>query len=321
MIVSGVEAHYDLQANKDVRACDANETRRMGVLYNYKRYANSVKRSLIQTFARNVSLLIDIGCGRGGDILKWRDAHVKNVLATDLSAAQLDEARSREVGGARGTRGARGGKAHSRTSVIWMHHDMLDTDLAESIKGKLGVGGGEGLERLDLEKGADAVSCMFSLQFVFRSEAAASALLRNVSSLLRPGGVFFGVAPCADSILSLLEGKSSLRIQPPQTPFVLRLGLEDPERGEGELQGEFGRALNFSLQDTVTHDSDACEDAHEYLLPKTQLVRLADRHGLELLQLKSMLSLGGYAGMPVLSEEEKKVAGLYFAFAFHKRDV
>jgi mRNA (guanine-N7-)-methyltransferase len=77
--------------------CEALATRRSCVLYTYKRYANAVKRQLIISYARGANCLVDVGCGRGGDISKWRDACVKNVVATDLSAAQLEEARAREL--------------------------------------------------------------------------------------------------------------------------------------------------------------------------------------------------------------------------------
>ena len=73
---SGVQVHYDSQAHKHTNLRDALAARRAGVLFTYKRYANSVKRQLIQSHARDARLLIDIGCGRGGDIAKWRDARV-----------------------------------------------------------------------------------------------------------------------------------------------------------------------------------------------------------------------------------------------------
>lgn len=317
---SGVQVHYDSQAHKHTNLRDALAARRAGVLFTYKRYANSIKRQLIQSHARDARLLIDIGCGRGGDIAKWRDARVHHVVAMDLSAAQLDEARSRETDGRGG-----GGRAH--TAIAWRQLSMLAPDFAEELEPEVARGGGGG--------GADAISAMFCVQFAFGSEAVASALLRQVSSLLRPGGVFFGTAPDADAVLTALGGSSSVTLQPPQVPFVLRLRLlEEAAAGRGEggeglgESDEFGRALFFSLEDTVTQDSDGLGDAHEYLTSRRQLARLADNHGLEALSLESMLRPaggggggGGRGGLPELSEAEARVAGLYFTFAFRKRAV
>ena len=67
-----------------------------------------------------------------------------------------------------------------------------------------GGGGGGGGGAL-----ADAVTVQFALQYAFSSEHVASSVLRDASAMLRPGGVFFGVAPDADAILRALgEGES-----------------------------------------------------------------------------------------------------------------
>jgi hypothetical protein len=74
----------------------------------------------------------------------------------------------------------------------------------------------------------------------------------QVSSLLRPGGVFFGVAPDADIILHTLGGSDEVTMQPPEVPFVLRLkrlrdaakaggGGEGTRGNEGDAKGAGGR--------------------------------------------------------------------------------
>uniref|UniRef100_A0A453CGQ4 mRNA (guanine-N(7))-methyltransferase n=2 Tax=Aegilops tauschii subsp. strangulata TaxID=200361 RepID=A0A453CGQ4_AEGTS len=52
------------------------------------------------------------------------------------------------------------------------------------------------------EKGiqADIVCCMQNLQLCFESEEHAKKLLNNVSSLLKPGGYFFGIIPDSSTI-------------------------------------------------------------------------------------------------------------------------
>ena len=74
--------------------------------------------------------------------------------------------------------------------------------------------------------------------------------------MLRPGGVFFGVAPDANAILSALgEGESGpsrqLRRGPPEHPFALFLHLLSGGEAGGRA-AHFGSELVFSLQDTVT---------------------------------------------------------------------
>ena len=198
---------------------------------------------------------------------------------------------------------------------------------------------------------------------------------------MRPGGVFFGVAPDADNILQTLGDSEEVTIQPPEVPFVLRIKrLRDAAGGGGGMQGgieegdcgggnggkgddakgagggsgtnaagavdasgdehrsefrcesgsEFGRRLYFSLENTVTQDSDRQGDAHEFLIERSTLVRLASAQGLRPILLESMLhpSAGGGGkrgrggsedgGLPCLSAAEASVARLYFSFAFRK---
>jgi hypothetical protein len=75
----------------------AMASRQASRLHAYRRYANAVKRHLIETHAAGARCLVDIGCGRGGDLGKWRHAGIRRVVATDLSEGRLDEARARRL--------------------------------------------------------------------------------------------------------------------------------------------------------------------------------------------------------------------------------
>ena len=66
---SAVESHYDKQAvGENVNRGDYFKNRRSGPLYKYKDFANNVKRRLIKQHAGRASSLVELGCGRGGDI-------------------------------------------------------------------------------------------------------------------------------------------------------------------------------------------------------------------------------------------------------------
>ena len=54
-----------------------------------KRYHNKIKRMLIQRFAKDCSALLDLACGRGGDLMKWVDAGVKYVRGYDIAAEEV----------------------------------------------------------------------------------------------------------------------------------------------------------------------------------------------------------------------------------------
>ena len=130
---------------------------------------------------------LDLGCGRGGDIGKWRGANVRQVVALDLSAGQLNEARVRAGGRSRGQGrgrrppGAQGPGRGRGTQITWKQCDMLEPALASSIQRDLVAAGAAA--------GADAVAAMFCMQYSFGSADAASQLLSQIGAMLRPGGV------------------------------------------------------------------------------------------------------------------------------------
>ena len=94
----------------------------------------------------------------------------------------------------------------------------------------------------------------------------------QAASLLKDGGILFGVAPDADAICALLDSRGKiiaaelprhtqeLHLQPPAYPFslLLRLILRSEVNGDDRPKAlEFGSELLFALEDTVTQGSEA----------------------------------------------------------------
>jgi len=137
---SAVQSHYNKQANLNKNQMQVMKQRKNGPLIKYKDFANSVKRRMYAEYAQGVSSLVDLACGRGGDISKWRDAGAQNVIAMDLSAAQLEDARNREEGDGKGdakgdgkgdvkgvSRGGAG--AGKSTKIVWIQDSSRRMDL------------------------------------------------------------------------------------------------------------------------------------------------------------------------------------------------
>lgn len=62
--------------------------------FNMKRYHNWIKRNFINEFCSNKTL-IDLSCGRGGDIQKWIDYGVRYVEGYDINITSITEAKLR----------------------------------------------------------------------------------------------------------------------------------------------------------------------------------------------------------------------------------
>jgi mRNA (guanine-N7-)-methyltransferase len=50
------------------------------IFSNMRNFHNYIKRELIIKYAKNEEKLIDLCCGKGGDMHKWINAKIKNIL-------------------------------------------------------------------------------------------------------------------------------------------------------------------------------------------------------------------------------------------------
>lgn len=95
----------------------ALRSRSEGAALPLKQYHNSIKRELINAFSGGQGAsLLDLACGRGGDIWKWFDAGLSYVLGVDLSPGEVAEATRRfdEATSKRDKAGNRGGRSGLR---------------------------------------------------------------------------------------------------------------------------------------------------------------------------------------------------------------
>ena len=157
-----------------------------------KTYHNVVKRHLISTFASGADSLLDIACGRGGDLHKWDSAKIRRVHGVDISPREIDEAKRRYASG------------------TW-NHTTCDFHVSSTLATKDWF-----------FKAYDVVSCMFALHYFCGSERALDHILRNVRASLKPGGFFIGTVPDGAKILDHVSSPM-LTIQPlwsgPVRPF------------------------------------------------------------------------------------------------------
>ena len=129
-----------------------------------QKFHNKAKRALLDAFAKNATSLLDLACGRGGDVHKWRAIGIRKVVGLDVSEGSVCEARRRW-----------NASGPSLQTVTFQTADLRSP--------------------LALHREFDVVTCMFALHYFFESEAVAHVFLENVSRHLKPGGRFIGLVP------------------------------------------------------------------------------------------------------------------------------
>lgn len=131
-----------------------------------QKFHNEAKRALLQTYAQGAPRLLDLACGRGGDIHKWLAAQVGCVTGLDISASSVAEARTRFA------------STRSPAGYRFEHADLASGVWTDNTR-------------------YDVVTCMFALHYFFASEQTAQTIMQTVALNLNPGGHFIGIVPDA----------------------------------------------------------------------------------------------------------------------------
>ncbi|KAI0399793.1 mRNA capping enzyme [Xylaria palmicola] len=182
-------------------------------------------------------IVLDIGCGKGGDLGKWQQApqRVQLYVGLDPADVSIDQAkdRYRSMGtqGGRGGRGGRGGHRGGRQQHLFDARFFVKDCYGESL-GDVDIVRQVGFDPSPMGRsGFDIVSMMFCMHYAFETEAKARMMLQNVSSALKKGGRFIGCIPNSDIISSAV------------VKFNKRMAEKEPataETSEQEKQGEQG---------------------------------------------------------------------------------
>ncbi|OTB12125.1 hypothetical protein K445DRAFT_321383 [Daldinia sp. EC12] len=215
-----VRQHYNAvpERGRDWRKTDSR-------IKGLRSFNNWVKSTLIQKFspdedhtpgahergrdmagARDHELLVlDIGCGKGGDLGKWQQApqRVQLYVGLDPADVSIEQAKERyrnmtHRGGGRGGRGGHRGGRHqpppfeARFYVKDCYGESIgDIDIIRQV----------GFDHSPMGRsGFDIVSMMFCMHYAFESEEKARMMLQNVSGALKKGGRFIGCIPNSDVI-------------------------------------------------------------------------------------------------------------------------
>jgi mRNA (guanine-N7-)-methyltransferase len=141
--------------------------------------------------------VLDLCCGKGGDLLKWQIGEIDEILMTgkelrlfkliqwisDVADVSIAHAKDRYNDTVRKMERQR----KRPFKATFLVADAGDCCLAEQYEPK--------------DREFDLVSCQFALHYSFADEERAWQFLKNATERIRPGGYFIGTLPDAYQIV------------------------------------------------------------------------------------------------------------------------
>lgn len=212
-VTQHVRSFYDRRGRGETR-----QERQQSALYQLRVHHNWIKAMLIHKSCPPNQSVLDLCCGKGGDVLKWHKAQVAYLFCVDNSSVSIQEAKRRY----QQLRGAR-----------WPADFLCLNCFTDSIESHIPKG-----------KEFQLVSCQFALHYAFSSGATAHQLFQNITCRLAPGGLVLCTFPRAELICDRLRsgkplGNSLYRIKD-LSGIAQQTDLE-----------HYGLLYNFEMQECV----------------------------------------------------------------------
>ena len=299
-----VAAHYNARPDQGQIA------RKHSPIFRLRAFNNWIKAVLINRYIAALPApahgfnVLDLGCGKGGDLSKWSLHRVAQFVGLDIAEQSIQDARKRY----QTMRKRFPPQFHARFHTF----DAFGTSIGACPDPLLAAPGQFHL-----------VSTQFCYHYAFQSKSRAITSLDNIAKALKPGGVWIATMPDANWIVR--------RAQQLNPDGDLSFGNAVYQIRLSHLQPwlKYGHAYTFTLTDAI----DACD---EYLVNFAVLTDLAKQVGLRLVECvpfhpfynacqafpepKQMLQRMGVVGGPGpdISQDEWEVIGAYLVFAFQK---
>uniref|UniRef100_A0A6C0ICD0 mRNA (guanine-N(7))-methyltransferase n=1 Tax=viral metagenome TaxID=1070528 RepID=A0A6C0ICD0_9ZZZZ len=295
----------DVYYNRKTRETNTQGLRNFHNLY--------VKRRLILAVSNPGNRLLDLACGKGGDLSKWRLGGLKFVLGIDVNrdniTNQIDGACSRYLSdykkygdnmpqclfftGDSGKNIRTTGDAFASQKERDYVHAIFGqgaknpNDLPPGVFKAYGIG----------EDGFDVTSIQFAIHYLFSDEVTLHHLLRNVSDCTHVGGYFIGTTYDGATVFEKLRNK-----QKGESWTIMRNGNK-----MAEIIKQYNDDVFPEDEHSIGMQIDVYQDSinkvfPEFLVNFKYLIQLMDQYGFSLITNDQASKLGLSTGSGMFEE-------------------
>lgn len=225
-------------------------------LFNARRFNNYVKSNIIKKYSKKAYTLLDLACGKGGDLYKWIDSNITYVKGYDLDLESINEAKSRYNNSI---------KDENMTKNYIFRFEQADlgnTIIKPELKNLISETNGPEY----LSDKFDLVSSFFAIHYFFKTEKTLMYFIKNIINNIKDYG-YFMMTTFSDIRLKELNytvDTDSFKIKNVNT---------------SDKNNLFGNTISVWIKDSVLD-----KEREEYIVPLDYLVGKLNEYGIELVE-------------------------------------
>lgn len=284
-------------------------------LTRVRQFHNTIKRDIIQDAYANIPYtlqsdkisVLDLACGRGGDMHKFFMSNYQHVYAIDKDEDSIHHAIERYKNSYVNKQDE---VARRSAFPFLMTHSIAD--LRESA--------------LIFTFRVNTVVMNFALNYFFESEEILHRLMTTISNVLKPGGTFVGIALDGARVQELIRHDTLPETSDIISKYISTRNIKNKVYSDGVYileprdtfynEGPYGRAYSWSFTETSA-DNDTLPSNYyqfiggnqvEYLLDIDELIHVARQHDLLVLN-----------GTPIhVTDKYKEGEGIFYTDVIFK---
>lgn len=225
-------------------------------LFNARRFNNFIKRKLLMENTKSAYTLLDLACGKGGDMHKWVDCNISYVKGYDLDIDSINEAKNRYNKSIKDENTSK--NYHYSFELCDLSKQIIDCKLIEFVNCV-------SENRWENDK-FDISTCFFAIHYFFKDADSLDILITNISQNLKIGGTF---------IMSTFDNESleSLNYNIDTELFKVKKTNKQIDNSKS-----FGNEISVWIKDSVLN-----VETIEYIVNFEFLVKKLKEHGIELI--------------------------------------
>jgi mRNA (guanine-N7-)-methyltransferase len=273
--------------------------RKESSIINIRKFHNWIKRELInesceylkENYNKSEIWLLDLSCGKGGDIIKFYDNGITRVIGFDIDKKSIDEARKRF------------------SNLIFQLKKNGVTKLPDYRFYTMDLSDKNNLEKIKLilkNSKFNIVNCQFAIHYFFKTDATLNTFMTIVSSYIDKDGFFIATTMNGNKIAELFKKNN-----------IIKNDIFKIVNGTNNIISPYGNKYIVSLgKETDKEHYFAGKDSEEFLVYIGELKNVCDKFGLMFIGSTEFENWYNKFGNDILTKNEKEFSYLNFSFTF-----